>query len=163
MASSLGRPPPSPLTIVPKRFFLHRRSNTRWGRRGQRAGSVPVLGLCDFVVQDAKMGPDQVSTPPPRSLDPVCVALLDLAESEFRNRRLEAAAAVAGLARDRAPSELGPQRFLADAGQLGVEPSDDQRAGIHLARGKGYRLLGDRLAAEAEFRAALACDEDFSE
>jgi hypothetical protein len=114
-------------------------------------------------VQDIAMRADEVSAPLPRPLDPVCAALLDLAESEFRNRRYEAAAAIARLARNRAPHEPGPQRLLADAGQWDIEPPSDRRADFHLARGTAYCLLGDTPTAEAEFRAALALNEDFAE
>jgi len=99
----------------------------------------------------------------PRSLDPVCAALLDLAKSELRNHRYEAAVAVAHLAGDHAPEEPGPRLFLANAGQWDVEPPSDRRAGFHLARGRAYGLLGDRPAAEAEFRAALGWNEDFAD
>jgi hypothetical protein len=106
------------------------------------------------------MRADEVSASLPRPLDPVCAALLDLAESELRNRRLEAAAAVAHMARSRAPDEPGPRRLLADTGQCDGEPPSDRRAGFHLARGKAYRLLGDAATAEADFRAALVWDAD---
>jgi len=53
---------------------------------------------------------------PPRSSDPVLAGLLDLAETEFRNRNFEAAASVARLARTRAPDAPGPQHLLAQAG-----------------------------------------------
>jgi Methyltransferase domain len=99
----------------------------------------------------------------PRPLDPVCAALLDLAESELGSHRYEAAVAVAHLAGDHAPEEPGPRLFLANAGQWDVEPPSDRRAGFHLARGRAYRLLGDGAAAEAEFRAALGWNEDFAD
>ena len=100
-------------------------------------------------------------TPSPRPADPVCAALVDLAESEFRARRFQAAAAVARMARARAPDEPAPQHLLAIAGAWlrdAGEPTDDQRAGFHLARAKAYRLLADTAAAATEYRAALAAD-----
>jgi glycosyltransferase involved in cell wall biosynthesis len=100
---------------------------------------------------------------PPRPTDPVCAALVDLAEDEFRVRRFQAAAAVARLARAHAPDEPAPQRLLAIAGAWlrdAGEPADDQRAGFHLARAKAYRLLADAEAAAAEYRAALAADTE---
>jgi glycosyltransferase involved in cell wall biosynthesis len=102
----------------------------------------------------------------PRPSDPICAALVDLAESEFRNRRFQAAAAVARMARNHAPDEPAPQHLLAIAGAWlrdAGEPPDDQRAGFHLARAKAYRLLDDSRAAESEFRAALDWDADLAE
>src|SRR5580658_5382745 len=104
--------------------------------------------------------------PSPRPTEPVCAALVELAESEFRNRRFPAAAAVARMARAHAPDEPAPQRLLAVAGAWlrdAGEPPDDQRAAFHAARGKAYALLGDAAAAAPEFRAALACDADHGE
>src|ERR1700722_17915406 len=98
------------------------------------------------------------TTRSPRPSDQICAALVDLAESEFRSRRFQAAAAVARVARDRAPDEPAPQHLLAIAGAWlrdAGEPPDDKRAGFHLARAKAYRLLDDQRAAETEFRAAL--------
>jgi glycosyltransferase involved in cell wall biosynthesis len=123
-----------------------------------RAIVEPVRGL--------PLGPtfDQglwLATRSPRPSDPICAALVDLAESEFRNRRFQASAAVARMARSRAPDEPAPQRLLAIAGAWlrdAGEPPDDQRAGFHSARAKAYRLLGDTTAADAEFRAALNWD-----
>jgi hypothetical protein len=105
-------------------------------------------------------------TPSPRPADPVCAALVDLAEEEFRLRRFQAAAAVARMARARAPDEPAPQRLLAIAGAWlrdAGEPTDGQRAGFHLARAKAYRLLADTAAAAAEYRAALAADATLAE
>jgi hypothetical protein len=102
----------------------------------------------------------------PRPNDPICAALVGLAESEFRNRRFQAAAAVARMARARAPDEPAPQRLLSIAGAWlrdAGEPPDDKRAGFHLARAKAYRLLGEAAAAETEFRAALDWDADLAE
>jgi hypothetical protein len=107
-----------------------------------------------------------LETRSPRPADPICAALVDLAESEFRNRRFQASAAVARIARNRAPDEPAPQRLLAIAGAWlrdAGEPPDDRRAGFHLARAKAYRLLGDTTAADAEFRAALDWDADLAE
>jgi hypothetical protein len=104
-------------------------------------------------------------SPSSRPADATCAALLDLAENEFRAGRFEASAAVARVARVRWPDEPGPQRLLANAGPWLREkdPPDDRRAGFHFACAKAYRLLGDAAAAEAEFRAALGWDADFSE
>jgi hypothetical protein len=106
------------------------------------------------------------ATRSPRPSDPICAALVDLAESEFRSRRFQAAAAVARMARKRAADEPAPQRLLAVAGAWlrdAGEPPDDNRAGFHLARAKAYRLLDDTAAAETEFRAALDWDADLVE
>jgi glycosyltransferase involved in cell wall biosynthesis len=105
-------------------------------------------------------------TPSPRPADSICAALVDLAEVECRARRFQAAAAVARMARARAPDEPAPQRLLAIAGAWlrdAGEPTADARAGFHLARAKAYRLLGDTTAAAAEYRAALACDAALAE
>jgi hypothetical protein len=105
-------------------------------------------------------------TQSPRPSDPICAALVDLAESEFRSRRFQAAAAVARMARNRAPDEPAPQNLLAIAGAWlrdAGEPPDDRRSGFHLARAKAYRLLDDPRAAETEFRAALDWDSGLVE
>lgn len=102
----------------------------------------------------------------PRPSDPICAALVDLAESEFRSRRFQAAAAVARMARNSAPDEPAPQHLLAIAGAWlrdAGEPPDDKRAGFHLARAKADHLLDDTMAAETEFRAALDWDPDLAE
>lgn len=106
------------------------------------------------------------TTRAPRPNDPICAALVDLAESEFRSRRFQAAAAVARMARNHAPDEPAPQHLLAIAGAWlrdAGEPPDDKRAGFHLARAKAYRLLDDTAAAETEFRAALDWDAGLAE
>jgi glycosyltransferase involved in cell wall biosynthesis len=106
------------------------------------------------------------TTRSPRSADSICAELVDLAESEFRNRRFQAAAAVARMARKRAPDEAAPQRLVAIAGAWlrdAGEPSEDQRAGFHLARAKAHALLGEVAEAEAEFRAALDRDANLAE
>jgi glycosyltransferase involved in cell wall biosynthesis len=106
------------------------------------------------------------ATQSPRPSDPICAALVDLAESEFRSRRFQAAAAVARMARNRAPDEPAPQNLLAIAGAWlrdAGEPPDDKRSGFHLARAKAYRLLDDPRAAETEFRAALDWDSSLAE
>src|SRR4029077_4713709 len=48
--------------------------------------------------------------PSPRPAASLCAELAALAESEFRPRRFQAAAAVARMARTRAPDEAAPQR-----------------------------------------------------
>jgi glycosyltransferase involved in cell wall biosynthesis len=100
--------------------------------------------------------------PSRRPTDPVCSALLALAEREFRERRFEAAAAVARIARGYAPDEPGPQHLLTHAGMWlpHGDPPESRRAEVRLARGKAYRLLGNSAAAEAEFKAVLAVDPD---
>ena len=105
-------------------------------------------------------------TPPPWPADPVCAALVDLAEGEARSHHFQAAAAVARLARQRAPDEPAPQQLLTMAGAWlrdAGKPPDDQRAGFHLARAKAYRLLGARSAAEMEFCIALDYDANLAE
>ncbi len=140
-------------------------------------GSLPqsvLPHLARSIVEPARglpLGPSfdrslWLATPSPRPVDQVCAALVDLAEDEFRARRFQAAAAVARMARARAPDEPAPQRLLAIAGAWlrdAGEPTDDQRAGFHLARAKAYRLLADAAAAAAEYRAALTCDAALAE
>ena len=101
-------------------------------------------------------------SPSPMPVDPTVAALVGLAENEFRARRLEAAAAVARIARARAPDEPAPQHLLVHAGaSLRSElPPDDRRAHFHLARARAYRLIGDNAAAAAEFHAVLGFDPD---
>jgi Glycosyl transferase family 2/Methyltransferase domain len=105
-------------------------------------------------------------TPWPRPSDATADALLALAEDEFRARRFVAAAAVARMARARAPDEPGPQRLLAKTGPWlrgpGVPP-DDQKPSFHLARAKAYRLLGDLQTAKVEYCKALTFDTDLVE
>jgi glycosyltransferase involved in cell wall biosynthesis len=123
----------------------------------------PVRGLPVGPAFDRSLW---LTTPSPRPADPVCAALVDLAEGEFRARRFQAAAAVARIARAHAPDEPAPQRLLTIAGAWlrdAGEPTDDQRAGFHLARAKAYRLLADTTAAAAEYRAALAADAGLAE
>ena len=105
-------------------------------------------------------------TPPPRPADPLVASLVDLAENEFRGRRFEASAAVARMARNRAPDEPAPQRILANAGiwlRDDGEPPEARRKDFHLARGKAFHLLGDRTAAASEYRLALTFDHDLEE
>jgi glycosyltransferase involved in cell wall biosynthesis len=137
-------------------------------------GVLPPAALAHFAraIVEPTAGPPLGPTfdrttwsivPSPRPADATAAALLDLAESEFRGRRFEAAAAVARMARRHAPDEPGPQRLLAHAGAWlrgpGI-PAAERRAVFHLARGKAYNLMGDPSAAEAEYRAALAFDPD---
>ena len=104
-------------------------------------------------------------SPLPRPVDRKCAALLELAEREFRAGRPDAAAAIARMARARAPDEPGPQRLLANASPWLREnvPADDRRANFHFARAKAFRLLGDAAAAQTEYRAALAWNADLSD
>ena len=101
-------------------------------------------------------------TPIERPADPDIAALVDLAHSEFRAGRFEAAVAVARLARKRAPDEMEPQRLLAHAGPWlrGRVPPDDRRAEFHLALAEAYRVLGDGGKSASEYRAALTFDDD---
>jgi glycosyltransferase involved in cell wall biosynthesis len=101
-------------------------------------------------------------TPIERPADPGIAALVDLAHTEFRAGRFEAAATVARLARSHAPDEMEPQRLLAHAGPwLRTRmPPDDRRAEFHLALGEAYRVLGDEGKSASEYRAALTFDDD---
>jgi glycosyltransferase involved in cell wall biosynthesis len=136
-------------------------------------GTLPQAALVHFArsviepVRGLPLGPSFDQTlwslaPSRRPTNPVCAALLDLAEREFRERRFAAAAAIARMARGVSPQEAGPQRLLMHAGMWlpHGDPPEDRRAEVHLARGKAYRLLKNVSAAEAEFRALLAIDPD---
>ncbi len=104
-------------------------------------------------------------TPIERPADPTIATLVDLAHTEFRSGRFEAAAAVARLARSHAPDEIEPQRLLAHASPwLRTRmPPDNQRAGLHLALGEAYRMLGEENKSASEYRAALGFDDDLVE
>jgi hypothetical protein len=122
------------------------------------AGGEPALGLAfDRALW--------LPAPLPRPSNPTIAALVDLAEAEFRARHFEAAAAVARMARSRAPDELAPQRLLVHAGLWlrSKVPAGNRRAGFHLARAKAHRLLNEPAAAAAEFHAALTYDEYLTE
>ena len=97
-----------------------------------------------------------------RPADPRIAALVDLAHTEFRAGRFEAAAAVARLARRHAPDEIEPQRLLAHVGPWlrARMPPDDRRAEFHLALGEAYRMLGDGGKSASEYRAALTFDNN---
>jgi tetratricopeptide (TPR) repeat protein len=103
--------------------------------------------------------------PAPRPQSATISALTELAESEFRARRFEAAVAVARLARSRAPDEPAPQRLLAQASAwlAADKPADDRRAAFHFALGEAYRLLGETENASSEYQTALAFNGDLSE
>jgi len=102
------------------------------------------------------------TTPIERPAGPDIAALVDLAHSEFRAGRFEAAVAVARLARNHAPDEMEPQRLLAHAGSWlrGRVPPDDRRAEFHVALAEAYRLLGDGGKSASEYREALTFDDD---
>ncbi|MEK6321322.1 MAG: glycosyltransferase family A protein [Acidobacteriota bacterium] len=101
-------------------------------------------------------------TPIVRPADPGIAALVELAHTEFRAGRFEAAAAVARLARNHAPDEVEPQRLLAHASPwLRTRmPPNDRRAEFHLALGEAYRVLGNGGKSASEYRAALTFDDD---
>jgi len=98
---------------------------------------------------------DHVSSGLARPLDPICAALLELAERELRDGHLEAAAEVAGMACARAPDEVALQRLLAATVHEARELADDQRANFYVARAHAHCLLGDAGKADADFRTAL--------
>jgi glycosyltransferase involved in cell wall biosynthesis len=83
--------------------------------------------------------------PPVRPADASAAALIDLAHGEFVAGRFEAAAAVARLARQRAPDEAELQRLLALVGPSlpHGHPPDDRRAEVHAAIAEAKRLLGE--------------------
>jgi hypothetical protein len=101
-------------------------------------------------------------TPPKRPADPTIAGLVELAQCEFRAGRHETAAAVARLARERAPDEPEPQRLLGLVGAwLPLEgPPAERRADYHLALGKAFHLLGEKDKAADEYRTALTFDDN---
>jgi Glycosyl transferase family 2 len=98
--------------------------------------------------------------PPPLPEDAVTAALVDLARTEFRAGRYAAAAAVARVARARAPDEASVLSLLAHASPWspGSEPPEPERVAAHVALGRAYQLLGDDERAAGEFRSALALE-----
>jgi tetratricopeptide (TPR) repeat protein len=126
--------------------------------RARLGGGDPPLGA------DFDRGLWSLS-PVARPRHPVVAALVELAHAEFRAGRFEAAAAVARLARRRAPDEPEPQRLLA---LVGVwlphdDPPDDRRAEFNLALGEAHRLLGESEKAGSHYRAALRSNDDLPE
>ena len=109
------------------------------------------------------LGPDfnkelWTGSPNQRSADKTIAELVDLAQTEFRHGRFEAACAVARLIHQHAPDEPEPQRLLSlvsawlPPGELPPEP---QRADYHLALGEACRLLGENETAALNYREAL--------
>jgi hypothetical protein len=92
-----------------------------------------------------------------RSADKTIAGLIDLAETEFRHGRFEAACAVARLIRKRAPDEPEPHRLLAlVAPWLPKEgPPHSHPADYHLALAEAHRMLGDNELAASNYRRAL--------
>jgi glycosyltransferase involved in cell wall biosynthesis len=92
--------------------------------------------------------------PTQRPADPTIAALVDLAHKEFRAGRYDAVAAIARLARARAPDEPEPQRLLSLVGgrQPDGPPSLGQSAEYHRALAAAYRLLGEDALMESEQR-----------
>jgi hypothetical protein len=100
--------------------------------------------------------------PPTRPAEPAIAQLVELAQQEFRAGRYEAAAAVACLARERAPDEPEPQRLLSLTATwlpwTGVP--HPWRVDYHLAMGDAFRMLGEADAARSHFEAALQLAPD---
>ena len=130
-----------------------------------RAAVEPVRAGADGGALDAAFDRTLWALPAPPPRDKIVAALTELAQAEFRARRYAAAAAVARLARARAPDEPAPQRLLAQASAWlpRNRPGKARLAGFHLALAKAHRLLGDSGKAAAEYRAALAADVDLAE
>jgi hypothetical protein len=103
-------------------------------------------------------------TPISRPSDPIIAGLVDLAHAEFRAGRYEAAAAVARLARQRAPDEPEPQRLLAQSGVwLPMDtPPADRRAEVHVALGDAYRVLGKVERSKSEYHAGLTFEANLA-
>jgi hypothetical protein len=103
--------------------------------------------------------------PPALPADPTISALVQLAHNEFRASRYEATAAVARLARDRAPDEPEPQRLLSLIGAWSAIdiPFAKPSASYHLALGEAYRLLGENEQATLNYRAALSYNRNLAQ
>jgi hypothetical protein len=110
--------------------------------------------------------------PTVRPTNPAIASLVDIAQAEYRAGNYPASAAVARLARERAPQEPEPARLAALAGpwldvrikQLRLEEMDVERqASVHFALGKAYTALREPRTAEREFLAAIAKKPDFTE
>jgi glycosyltransferase involved in cell wall biosynthesis len=88
-------------------------------------------------------------SPPIRPRDPTTAALTELAQQEFSAGRFEACAAIARLARQRAPEEAEPQRLLKLTGPWHVfdTPPRAQRAEFLNAIAKAHRMLDMDAAA----------------
>ena len=97
----------------------------------------------------------------PKPRDPAVAAVVALAQAEFRARRFVSAAAVARIARARAPDEIAPQRLLAQCGfRLRVDrPARNATVEFHLGRAKAWQLLGESEKAVTEYEAVLAHDD----
>jgi hypothetical protein len=101
-------------------------------------------------------------TSPAPAADQNAAKLIDLAQAEFRARRYTAAAAVARLARQRAPDEPEPQRLLSLVApwiQFDGPPAP-WRTDYHVALGEAYRLLGESELAASHYRTALSFDRN---
>lgn len=132
---------------------------------GQDASTEPLLGR-EFEISIWSDGP----TIGPK--DPAIAALVDLAQAEYKAGNYPASAAVARLARERAPGEPEPARLAALAGpwldqrqkELRLEERDaNLQARVHFALGKAHAALKERSIAEKEFLAAIAKQPDFIE
>jgi hypothetical protein len=106
--------------------------------RARLGGGEPPLGF-DFDRSLWSLSPTK------RPHDPIVEALVDLAHGEFRAGRFEAAAAVARLARQRAPDEPEPQRLLALVGPSlpHGHPPENRRAEVDGALAAAKRLLAE--------------------
>ncbi len=114
------------------------------------------------------LGPDFDPTlwlldPPQPSANLQIAALVDLAHAEICAGHFAEAAAIGRLARARAPREEAPKRLLAMAGPaLRLKDERKPKARFHLALAEAYRILGEPRAAEAEYRLALALDQELT-
>jgi hypothetical protein len=103
--------------------------------------------------------------PPVRAADATVAALLDLAHQEFRAGRWTASAAVARLARERAPKEPEPQRLLSLLAPW-LPPHDmppywlKETETYYLALGEAHRILGENDKSARYYHTALAAKPD---
>jgi hypothetical protein len=99
--------------------------------------------------------------------DPVASRLVSLAQTEFREGRYEAVAAICRLTYARYPDEPEPQRLLSLVASYlpreGGLPPEHLRARHHLAIGRALALLGDTQQAMTELISAVEYDADLAE
>ena len=94
--------------------------------------------------------------PTERPADPIVAALVDLAHGEFIAGRHATVAAVARLARERAPDEAEPQRLLSIVSAWSLSGVPPHHAAEHyVTLGEAYSLLDDTASATLNYQAAL--------
>jgi hypothetical protein len=140
---NLGRPP-TYLGTLPRPALMH----------FVRAAVAPVRRHSEL-----SLGPDFDQElwslrPSIRTDDPVTVALIELAQKQFRAGQYPATVSIARLIRARAPEEPEPQRLLSLVA-IGLDQGYPLEGEYHLALGEAHRLLGENELAASHYRTAL--------